>query len=144
MIRIQQKLNIAPGSWPYILSHPVITVVGAVAVVSGLMIFLAPGDTLNSSSLAMWLPPLWERLWPFFHMVGGITLIYGIVTRKPQWEALGCVFLVSTFFCQCIAVLVIRGFDSGFVASVTLGSLALGLAFRAALLVWANKEGQVS
>ena len=129
-------------SWPYILSHPTAFVVGIIAVFSGLFLLCFPSIATTSSSLGLWLPPIWEQAWPLMHMLGGLALVYGIVYGKPHFEAPGCVFLAATFSCQCIAVLAVRGFDSGFVASATLGSLAMGLAVRCCILTWAAKRGR--
>lgn len=129
------------ASWPYVLSHPVLVTVGVVAVLTGFLIGLWP-DLMELSSLGIWIPGIWERLWPSFHAIGGLALLYGILHRKPHYEAAGCVLLASTFASQCVAVLAIRGFGAGFLAAATLGSLALGLAIRCYVLAWAASRGR--
>ena len=128
------------ANWPYIISYPVMTVVGSIATMSGAMLLLFPSVALSESSLGIFLPPVWEVAWPAIHTIGGVSLVIGVITRRPSFEAAGCVLLTSTFACQCLAVLAIRGFETGFIAGITLGSLALGLAVRAYMLVWASKR----
>lgn len=130
---------LARSDWPYVLSHPLLLVIGLFAVLSGALLGMSP-RFMDNSSLGLFLPPVWQAMWPATHALGGLSLVYGAATRRPHFEAAGCVFLVCTFSCQCLAVLVVRNFDSGFVASATLGSVAVGLAVRAYLLAWAGQQ----
>lgn len=136
-IRVYKAL--ARSDWPYVLTHPLLLVVGTFAVLSGTLLGVSPAF-MDNSSLGVFLPSVWESVWPLMHALGGFALVYGAATRRPQFEAAGCVFLVCTFSCQCLAVLVVRNLDAGFVASATLGSVAMGLAARAYLLAWAGQR----
>lgn len=136
------RRHIPASSYPYIASHPLVFIVGCFAMLSGFTIMLLPGELYGTTSLELFLPPLWEQAWPAVHCLGGIALTAGILKLRPHWEAFGCVILTATFTCQCLAVFSIRGFETGYVAGMTLGSVAVGLAVRSCFLVWAGGKSK--
>lgn len=129
------KRFLIPTSKFYMYTHPIITSLGVAAFFTGLVFLAAPDLALSASSLGQFLPDSYEWLWPLVHGTGGGLVVYGMARAKPNYEAAGVTLLFFTLSTVCGAVLLIRGFESGFVASSIVGSIGIGCALRAIMLV---------
>jgi len=120
-------------------THPITTTIGIAVMITGLLFTAAPDLALSASSLGQFLPDPYEILWPMIHFLGGSLLVIGMAKERPKYEAAGLTLLFFTLSASCIGVIVIRGFESGMVASSTLGAVAIGCALRAIMLVRSGK-----